>query len=153
MLTNYDLLRIAKKLGIPLVDILNKDVLPSSPVEGGYIFNLQDDKDDQGNDNFGTHWVALYIEGNKAAYFDSFGFPPPVQVHHFIKKFRPYAVSEKHIQNVRSGVCGWFVIYFLWFMVNHKHIPFNQRFQKFIGLWSDDPTKNKTLLEKYMKPL
>lgn len=153
MLTNYDLMKVAKKLGIPLIDILNKDNVPSQPQEGGYIFNLQDDKDEHGNDNFGTHWVAVYIEKNRAAYFDSFGFPPPVQIHHLLQKFRPYVFTEKHIQNIRSGVCGWFCIYFLWFMVNHKQIQFNKRFEKFVDLWSEDPTKNKTLLEKYLKPL
>lgn len=153
MNTNFDLLNIAKKLHIPLNDILNKDVLPISIKQGGYIFNLQDDKDEFGNDNFGSHWVSVYIEKNKAAYFDSFGFPPPVQIHHFIKKFRPYAYNEKQIQNTRSGGCGWYVIYFLWFMTNHKNIPFNKRFEKFINLWDDDPKKNLTLLQKFMKPL
>jgi len=153
MNTNYDIMDIAKKLSIPLVNILNKDNIPSQVQQGGYVFNLQDDKDEYGNDNFGTHWVGVYIEGNKAGYFDSFGFPPPVQIHHFIEKFRPYAVNKKHIQNVRGGACAWYVIYFLWFMVNHKNIPFNKRFDQFLELWDDDPTKNKALLEKYFKPL
>ena len=34
---------------------------------GTYVINLDEFK------SIGTHWIALYVNGNNATYFDSFG--------------------------------------------------------------------------------
>ena len=35
--------------------------------DGAYVINLDDFK------SIGTHWIALYVNGNNIIYFDSFG--------------------------------------------------------------------------------
>ena len=35
--------------------------------DGAYVINLDQFK------SIGTHWIALYVNGNNATYFDSFG--------------------------------------------------------------------------------
>lgn len=152
-MTNHQLLDHSIRLGLPLVGIFNKDKLPKERKEGFYVINLQDDYDEHGNDLDGTHWTVFLIERNKCAYFDSFGFNPPAQVQLFLKPFLPYPYAKKQIQNPRSEVCGYYVLYWMWFMTRHKNIPIEKRLDKFMDLWSDDHTQNKKLLERYIKPL
>ena len=155
-MTNVDLEEKAKRLKIPLVGVFSKDQLPPILKEGGYIINLQ-----SAGDGPGTHWTAFYVENSsqsaradkRRAYFDSFGVIPPLSVQRFLR--RKYMFSEKHIQNIQSEICGYYVLYFIWFMFTHKHRIKNvrKRFCTFLRLFSSDPTKNKTLLQKYIAPL
>ena len=79
--------------------VLPIDLLPSRQT-GSYVINL--DKHDQP----GSHWVAVYDDGEKVEYFDSFGFPPTC------KSFLgPTAVySTAHIQPLMSNACGFYYI-------------------------------------------
>lgn len=148
MMTNVALEEKAVRLHIPLVGVFSKDKLPITKKDGGYIINLQDS--DKGS---GTHWTAFYVEGSSRVYFDSFGVIPPLSVQRFLRN--KYVYSTKHIQNIQSEICGYYVLYFLWFMWNHRNRirDVRQRFCAFLRLFSKDPTKNKTLLQKYIKPL
>lgn len=147
-MTNVALEEKAVRLHIPLVGVFSKDKLPITKKDGGYIINLQDS--DKGS---GTHWTAFYVEGSSRVYFDSFGVIPPLSVQRFLRN--KYVYSTKHIQNIQSEICGYYVLYFLWFMWNHRNRirDVRQRFCAFLRLFSKDPTKNKTLLQKYIKPL
>ena len=154
MISNFELAEHCQRLGIPLVAITNKDTLPKRRIQGGYIINLQDDKDHLGNDNLGSHWVSAIIEGKQACYFDSFGFPPATQIQHFLKPYKPYPYSCKMIQNPTSEICGYYCLYFLWWMTRNKKIKnMSRRLDLFLNQFSSDYTKNKTLLEKYIRPL
>lgn len=148
MMTNVDLEEKARRLHIPLVGVFSKDQLPPVLKDGGYIINLQ-----SAGDGPGTHWTAFYVENSSRAYFDSFGVIPPLSVQRFLR--RKYIFSEKHIQNIQSEICGYYVLYFIWFMWFHRHRIKNvrKRFCTFLRLFSSDPTKNKTLLQKYIAPL
>ena len=151
-MTNFDLEHQARRLNLPLVAITNKDKVPPYRRQGHYIWNLQDDEDHNGNDLEGSHWVCSIIEGKQACYFDPFGFNPPMQVQHFLKPYKPYAWAKKQIQNPRSHHCGWFVLYFLYWMNKHKKIKnLASRMDMFLDMFSDDYTKNQTLLERYFK--
>lgn len=44
--------------------------------------------------NDGTHWVCLYIENGVSYYFDSFGFPPPLEVKNYCPEPRYYNSDE-----------------------------------------------------------
>ena len=90
----------ARKYGLPLVGIYNKDELPKVQQQGFYIINLQDATDEFGNDLSGTHWTVIYIEGKKAVYMDTFGFRPPLQVQSFMKPYIPYLHNQQQIQNL-----------------------------------------------------
>jgi len=147
-MTNVDLEEKAKRLHIPLVGVFSKDQLPPVLKDGGYIINLQ-----SAGDGPGTHWTAFYVENSSRVYFDSFGVIPPLSVQRFLRN--KYMFSEKHIQNIQSEICGYYVLYFIWFMFTHKNRIKNmrKRFCTFLRLFSSDPTKNKTLLQKYIAPL
>ncbi|NBP02415.1 MAG: hypothetical protein EBU90_20320 [Proteobacteria bacterium] len=151
-MTNFDLEKRCRKLHIPLVGIFSKDELPIRPREGGYIINLQNSVDENGNNLPGTHWTAFYVEGNKACYFDSFGFPSPLAIREFLKPYSPVPYSDKVIQNINSGVCGSYCLYFLYFMSRHNR-DLIDRFDRFLRQFSNDPTKNRELLMKYLDPL
>ena len=44
----------------------------------------------------GTHWIALYVNGNNIIYFDSFGIEHiPNEIYKFIGK--PNIIGYKHI--------------------------------------------------------
>ena len=45
----------------------SRDNLPVKIKDGAYVINLDEYAD------IGTHWVSLYLMGNKITYFDSFG--------------------------------------------------------------------------------
>lgn len=147
-MTNVDLEEKAVRLHIPLVGVFSKDKLPITNKDGGYIINLQDS-----DDGPGTHWTAFYVEGSSKVYFDSFGVIPPLSVQRFLRN--KYVYSTKHIQNIQSEICGYYVLYFIWFMWNHRNRikDVRKRFCAFLRLFSSDPTKNKTLLAKYIDPL
>ena len=120
LLTNTDLEEYAKKLKIPLHAVLPKNMFsPLTPKQGGYIINLQDTTD--GN---GTHWTAMYIFEKHVLYFDPFGFPVPTPIIKFLSKYSKSITkilrSTDQIQEETSIRCGWFCLYFLFFMNKHK---------------------------------
>jgi len=147
--SNQELVDLASKWRIPLVGVFSKNELPLRPHNGGWIINLQDDEDTVGNPLGGTHWTAFYIEGREAVYFDSFGFPPPLEVITFLKDFKPFPFNNKHIQNVVSGYCGQYCLFFIYFMCSQKG-PLVKRMNKLCDLFSDDTEKNLTILKKYL---
>jgi hypothetical protein len=126
--TNFELIKYAKRLSIPLRMVVPKDNLWNiKPTHGAYIFNLGDS----------THWVCAYLESpTKVAYFDSFGQTAPLAVIDFAKRFgsKQMLESDKVIQNIDAGGCGGYCLYFLSFMTHNRHIPFEKRFRMFLNL-------------------
>ena len=59
-LSNFDIIKICKKLKINLIGTFFKDELPQKVKKGNYIINLQSST--QGD---GTHWLALILDDNK----------------------------------------------------------------------------------------
>lgn len=151
--TNFELMKEAQKYGLPLVGVFNKDEMPRIVQRGFYVINLQDSKDEFGNDLGGTHWTVIYIEGKEACYFDSFGFPPPLEIQNFLKPFVPYPFNRQQIQNERGGYCGVYVLYFMYYMtINRPTIPnLRKRFNSFLRLWSCRVEDNLTRLKTFIK--
>jgi len=151
--TNIELTQEAQKYGLPLVAVLNKDQLPLVPQRGFYIINLQDATDEFGRDLNGTHWTVIYIEGKNACYLDTFGFPPPLEVQNFLKPYVPYPYNQQQIQNPRSGYCGVYVLFFMYYMtINKPIIPnVNRRFNCFLRLWSARVEDNLSRLKTYIR--
>lgn len=116
----------AKGLNVKINKIDYKDKL-GSPRKGNYIVNLAS------SSNPGTHWVAAIIDDKVAYYFDSFGFPPPLEIRKFIKKRRIAPIkkiiySNKQIQKLNSNFCGDYCILFLFRMKES-----NNDFDKFVS--------------------
>ena len=71
----------------------------------------------------GTHLIALYVNGNNATYFDSFG------VEHIPKETKKFLESKNIITNIYkkqahdSMMCGYFCIGFIEFMLKNKSCP------------------------------
>jgi len=162
-LSNYDLITGAQKYRIPLNEVFSKNQPPSELYQGGYITNLENSHDSYGNKLGGSHWVAFYIENEpkkypKVVYFDSFGFPPSWDTQYLLRQFIPYKWSNIQIQNVNSGICGYYALFFIWFMANmkNKYPDLDHRYRVFLKQFNPkDPTKNRTilqnLLEKFVK--
>lgn len=157
MQSNIDLMDEAKKLHIPLVDVVCKDKLKNVRYrQGNYgiIVNLQDDFDASGVDLSGTHWCVIYVEGNKACYFDPIGFPPPADVQLWLYRFKPYPYNAQQVQDESKLWCGMYCLHFIQFMVNNQQIKsLHTRMDAFLKLYlfdDDDLPRNEILLKKYM---
>lgn len=152
LLSNIDLLNYSKLLHIPLHQVLSKDLFAKvRPRRGGYIINLQDH--DEGN---GTHWTALVLLDNHAIYYDSFGIVPPDDIRKFVRRYdkkMPILYSIDQIQPLKSILCGWYCLFFLYFFtVMHKKSKANARYlqNKHNALFS---VNNRQLNDKILQQL
>ena len=84
--------------------------------DGGYIVNL----DDMGR--AGTHWVVIFLNDNRATYFDSFG------VEHLLREVLRFLKGKDihanifRVQPDRSFLCGYYCLKFLDFMFDGKSL-------------------------------
>jgi hypothetical protein len=112
--TPIELFNLAKKYNIQLDNVVMKDELceqfkKKQGRTGNIIINLM--RSDYGN---GSHWVGLHI-GDKAIYFDSFGFPPPMEVIEYVRRlgYKRVYYNDVQYQHIDDGYCGQWVLYFL----------------------------------------
>ena len=152
MNTDVELIAFARQLRIPLRFIGSKDELKETRLQpGAYIVNLQDDLRADGVDLTGTHWVALWVERGSGVYFNSFGMAPPADIQLFAHKLQPFYYNMHQIQNIQSGHCGIYVLFFLYWMSQYQNVPLKKRFDNFLRLWSVNPVENLTILKQHMK--
>lgn len=89
------------------------DTLPENKgYRSAYVVNL----DKQGEP--GSHWVAIFGEGNRCFYFDSFGLPPYVDTIKDWTRENYLKVFHNDIQHQRdeTRTCGCFAVWFLFLM-------------------------------------
>ena len=120
-LTNYQIKDLGKRMGFDLAGCFFKDELPSKlQFNKSYVVNLQDEYDEDGEENVGSHWTCFQINKYpngvvEGIYFDPFGAAPPQDVDNAfvstIGKKVPY--TDKQIQPVDSDLCGWYCCAFL----------------------------------------
>jgi hypothetical protein len=134
--TNDQLIKLAYKFSIPLNAVVSKDHLyDMEPDKGGYIVNMEDS--DAGS---GSHWVAIWFDNYNTTplYFDSFGIDPPMAIIDFMKKWHSKCIfSTKEIQNVNSGFCGQYCLYFLHQMAKNKG-KVAKKYKNFVDLFNDN---------------
>jgi hypothetical protein len=127
MLTDYDLKDLAQKMDIPLEAILFKDELlklPNLKYNRSYIINMENEFDEEGKPNSGSHWtcfqVNLYPNGKtEGCYFDSFGQSAPRAVAEFCGQDLPH--STKDIQSLMASCCGYYCLAYLHYINAFKH--------------------------------
>lgn len=155
-LSNLDLLEAARKYKIKLGGVFSKDKIPIRlPSNAGYIINLENSVDSQGGQLPGSHWVAFWLEPknttkSEAFYMDPFGFQPPIEVEKILSKYGSYYMNCTQIQSLSSGICGYYCIYFIYYMQRYQKSIKNprDRFQKFVDEFDEKrPSKNREILE------
>ena len=96
--------------------VCSRDNLPNKVKDGAYAVNLDEYSD------IGTHWVALYVNGKTATYFDSFGIEHiPQEMRVFIAD-KDIIASIYRVQNYDSIMCGYFCIGFINYMFMGKSL-------------------------------
>jgi hypothetical protein len=167
-LSGTDLVKISNKLRIQLAPILFKSQLRllTPKTNLGYIINMDNEYDIDGNENQGTHYVSLFVSSNngvdKIMFFDPYGLPPPSDIILFANKFKKNNTTNKEIpfidikiQHNKSDYCGWWCIYFIWFVIHNKSNYFYKDCDRFIQMFidlnhSNNYQHNRTNLEKWV---
>ena len=143
ILSNFDLIRIAKERNIPLNDVIAKDQTKKLKKDGNYVINLEN------HNQPGSHWTALIMSAKDCVYFDSFGMPPPEKVYQFLeKKYGKVYFSKIEIQDIDSTFCGYFCLAFLKF-VKERRGTLVQKLQNFQKLFKENTKQNDGVLERF----
>ena len=141
LLSNFDLVELGQMMGLN-INVVSKDRLLGTNYKDN-IINL----DDFGNE--GTHWVALFVSGSNAVYFDSFGQEPPLSVIQYCKG-KKLIFSDYIIQNLVQSACGYYCLAFLHFMNFTKHPNIRYKLNNFIKPFDLDNTHNNdNILQQY----
>lgn len=119
ILSNFDILKMTKFLGIKFNGVLMNDQLKPEYFKQTFFIILNFDNVGQS----GIHWVALYNDINlKTCYYmDSFGELPNQLVYDkIINSGHKLYFNKIQFQAIESQMCGWFSMYFLYHMQQKK---------------------------------
>jgi hypothetical protein len=100
----------------------------------------------------GEHWTALFIKNNICVFFDPFGIIYDVEISQFINN-RKISYINKQIQKMNQSCCGYYCLYFLYYMNNKYNNNINYTKNMFISLWSEDESTNDNILQTEIKKL
>jgi len=148
-LSNYDILEMGRQMDLNIVGVFSKDRLPKDYQVGSYYINLENS-----NEGNGTHWAyAEIFDDGKALYFDPFGTLAPIEVKDWLKPFRPYPTSNRHIQDNNSDKCGYFClscdVFFTYDTKEKKSLAEN--YDDFLNMFSINKKLNDTIVMEYLK--
>ena len=121
-LTNTQLNELAKRMGFKLEAVVFKSELEDMKLKHNvpYICNIQNQFDEDGTPNDGTHYVCFQSNKNvngkiENIAFDSFGISPCQEILDFLGvKHVPYCTKD--IQSLQLGFCGWACLSFLYYI-------------------------------------
>ena len=155
-------------MNIPLEDIIFKDNAPNKfKFNKSYIINLEDEFDEGGNLQSGSHWTCLqinkYPNGKiESMYFDPFGSPPPKDIIESYKNTvgkSHFPHNTKDIQSLMSNACGWYCCAYLHFINNFTNRTKNlyDDTEHFLEFFDDlnksvDFKKNEYILKLFFQP-
>ena len=94
--------------------VFSRNNLPRKK-DGAHVINLND------KNSKGIHWFSLFLDRNKAVYFDSFEFEYiPQEV---LNKIRDKSITQNifRIQSDDSIMCGSYCIAFIEYMLAGKY--------------------------------
>jgi hypothetical protein len=137
--SNNQIVSMCIKLEIPLEGVFMKDELHTGLKDGNYVMNLQN------HNQGGSHWIAFIKRAGKVYYNDSFGAPPPQNEYELFKSENDFVYYNTHIhQDIDSTACGYWAIYFLYYMTKTKG-NLLANFQKFNKTFNSKDTKANEL--------
>jgi hypothetical protein len=137
-LTNYDIEEIAPLFKIKLICCDDYHNIFNYPFQNGsYILNL-------GN----KHWTCLYIKDNQGVYFDSYGEIYPTPIKNYCSNI---IYNDDIIQALNTKSCGYYCLYFLYWMTNKFKYNLHYTLNNFRAKFSDDAHKNDKLLQGFIK--
>ena len=99
----------------------------------------------------GEHWVAIFIEGKKLFFFDSFGrrideFSNPFKsIMNQYSKDYTVVVESKYLQNIFSDTCGYWTIYYIFCKIC--------RVEKAFDHFTKNTLLNETILDEQLEYL
>ena len=118
-LTDIQIVDLSRRMKIPLAKVCFKDQI-KAPLQfnRSYILNLENEFDENGEPNDGTHWTILQFNkypNNKieSIYFDPYGAPPPQHIKSTVEKTtgkQGLPFTEKDIQSLMNNACGYYCL-------------------------------------------
>ena len=167
MLTDEQINILASKMNLDIEPIIFKSEINNIKPNKNYIINLEDQYDEDGNLNSGSHWVCLVTKKNKdgktnALFFDSFGISPAENIKQQVKndigiKHLPY--NTKNIQSIMANACGFYCLAYLFYVNNYEHRPRDlyQDTEDFLEHFldlneSEDFKQNEYVLKLFFQP-
>lgn len=170
-LTDTQITELCRRMNIPLASnkgIAFKTEFSPSDLEynKAYFVNLQDEYDDNGSLNSGSHWTTFTIRKYENGeidpiYFDSYGIGPPEEIKECIMKFckKKVPFTKKDIQSLMSNACGWFCCAYQHFIWNFSHRTGDvyEDTELFLECFDDlnkstDWLKNEFMLKQFFQP-
>jgi hypothetical protein len=166
MLTDSQLKELSVKMNFSLNGVYFKDELPSKlQYNTGYIINLENSVDEEGNQNEGTHWTCLQVNKYPSGqvepiFFDPYGAEPSESIKSFVKnncgKYLPF--TNKDIQSLMNNACGWYVCAFLHYINSwdHRSKDLYEDVNNFLSYFDDlntsiDWKKNEYILSHFFQ--
>ena len=153
MLSNIDLEKMAQRYRLSNFAVVSKDQLTTKINPCNLILNLENEYDEKGELNDGSHWVALFVDHDyNCFYFDSFGFPPANCVLKYMRKSKKrITYNSRVIQNINSSICGLYCLTLLvWMNRKRGEQTSLNRFEEFIDRFSDDVEQNGKILKEIL---
>ena len=78
----------------------------------------------------GKHWIAVFMNSNRAEIYDPIGHPPPTRLYNCISSLVPVIEwNDRGIQSIFSNNCGSLCIQFL----KHRHSYPTVDFKSFLN--------------------
>lgn len=155
ILSNFDIIKICDKLGLPLVFCGGKDLIYQVPKKlrknHFYIINLDSET--------GTHWTCLSTFEKYPIYFDSYGTVCPPIVHKFVSDIgiKILYIWDYQLQGIKQTFCGWICIMWLHFLFEgiNKNKPLKQIINEFLllGFDLDEQKNNYKIVLNYIKKI
>ena len=167
MLTDNQLEDICRRMNVPLEAIVFKDELPNKlKYNRAYIINLEDEYDEEGKPNDGSHWTCLQVNKYPSGkvepfYFDSYGMPPPKNVVKSVLDTtgQKLPFNTKDIQSLMNNACGFYccaLLHYLNAFPNRTNDIYNDA-ETFLDMFDDlnksvDFKKNEYILKHFFVP-
>jgi len=85
--------------------VFSCDTLPETLVYGLIVCNTDP------HDKPGEHWIAMYIDGGRGEYFDSFGRAPAKVFKDYLNRYcNTWIFNERQLQSICSRFCGHYCV-------------------------------------------